>query len=144
LRTGLARNDLSAQYERAFPAGERLRCRLGKAGCEQSDELSVVSYRMVRTPIRSCAKPASEQGVPRLILLRNVLPEVVSFDEQAARRAGEVRLFLESMRPNAQPIGQYDVLLAGHAIALGATLVTHNTREFTRVPGLAIEDWQSA
>jgi len=48
------------------------------------------------------------------------------------------------MRPNAQPIGHYDVLLAGHAIALGATLVSHNTREFMRVPGLAIEDWQSA
>ncbi len=88
--------------------------------------------------------PHPSKAVPRLLLLRNVLPEVVSFDEQAARRAGEVRVFLESIRTNAQPIGHYDVLLAGHAIALGATLVTHHTREFRRVPGLAIEDWQSA
>ena len=88
--------------------------------------------------------PHPQKAVPRLVLLRNVLPTVVTFDEHAARRAGEVRVFLESMRPNAQPIGHYDVLLAGHAIALGATLVTHTTREFARVPGLAIEDWQSA
>jgi tRNA(fMet)-specific endonuclease VapC len=55
-----------------------------------------------------------------------------------------VRVILETLRPNAQPIGPYDVLLAGHALALGATLVTHNTREFARVPGLTVEDWQSA
>jgi len=87
--------------------------------------------------------PHPLKAVPRLALLRKVLPTVLPFDEDAARRAGEVRVFLESMRPNAQPIGHYDVLLAGHAIALGATLVTHNTREFKRVPGLLIEDWQT-
>ena len=54
-----------------------------------------------------------------------------------------VRASLEAMRPNAQPIGPYDVLLAGHALALGAVFVTHNTREFSRVSGLSTEDWQS-
>lgn len=48
------------------------------------------------------------------------------------------------MRPNAQPIGPYDILLAGHALSMGAVLVTHNTRGFTRVPGLAVEDWQES
>jgi tRNA(fMet)-specific endonuclease VapC len=81
---------------------------------------------------------------PRLKLLRDILPAVEAFDEQAARRAGEVRVILETMRPNAHPIGPYDVLLAGHALALGAVFVTHNTREFARVRGLALEDWQAS
>jgi tRNA(fMet)-specific endonuclease VapC len=87
--------------------------------------------------------PHPQKAVPRLLLLRSILPAVEAFDGQAARRAAEVRVILETLRPNAQPIGHYDVLLAGHALALGATLVTHNTREFARVPGLTVEDWQS-
>lgn len=39
------------------------------------------------------------------------------------------------------PIGAYDLLLAGHAGALPATLVTHNVREFSRVVDLPVEDW---
>jgi tRNA(fMet)-specific endonuclease VapC len=77
-----------------------------------------------------------------LKLIRNAIPAIEDFDEQAALRAAEVRASLETKRPNAQPIGPYDVLLAGHALAMGAVLVTHNTREFTRVPGLSVEDWQ--
>ena len=40
-----------------------------------------------------------------------------------------------------QVCGPYDLLLAGHALALGLTLVTNNVREFSRVSGLGIEDW---
>jgi len=40
------------------------------------------------------------------------------------------------MKPNAQPIGSYDTQIAGHALSLGAILVTHDTGEFKRVPGL--------
>jgi tRNA(fMet)-specific endonuclease VapC len=39
-------------------------------------------------------------------------------------------------------IGPYDLMLAGQALSLGVTLVTHNTGEFQRVPGLKLEDWQ--
>lgn len=41
-----------------------------------------------------------------------------------------------------QPIGPRDLLLAATALAAGMVLVTHNTREFNRVRGLAVEDWQ--
>jgi tRNA(fMet)-specific endonuclease VapC len=41
------------------------------------------------------------------------------------------------------PIGANDMLIAAHALALGATLVTANAREFSRVPGLAVEDWRA-
>lgn len=40
-------------------------------------------------------------------------------------------------------IGPYDVLLAGQAKAAGLRLVTHNTAEFARIPGLTLEDWQT-
>lgn len=41
-------------------------------------------------------------------------------------------------------IGPYDLLIVAQALRLGATVVTHNLREFSRVPGLKVEDWQSA
>jgi tRNA(fMet)-specific endonuclease VapC len=60
------------------------------------------------------------------------------FDEDDARAAGTVRAGLEAV---GQPIGAYDVLLAGQARRRGATLVTSNAKEFARVPGLKCEDW---
>ena len=78
----------------------------------------------------------------RLAFLRSIFPFVRSFGEEEATEAASVRAHLETLKPNAQPIGPHDVLLAGHALALGAVLVTHNLREFTRVPRLVVEDWQ--
>lgn len=63
------------------------------------------------------------------------------FDEDDARAAGTVRAELETM---GKPIGAYDVLLAGQARRRGATLVTSNTKEFTRVHGLKWEDWAAS
>lgn len=63
---------------------------------------------------------------------------VLEFDREDARRAGEVRALLAA---KGMPIGPYDLLIAGQAIARAMILVTHNTREFARVPGLRIEDW---
>jgi tRNA(fMet)-specific endonuclease VapC len=65
---------------------------------------------------------------------------VLAFDREDARRAGEIRAFLIG---KGTPIGAYDVLIAGQALARSMVLVTHNTREFIRVPGLKLEDWES-
>ena len=46
-----------------------------------------------------------------------------------------------ALRMAGTPIGPNDTAIAGHAIAAGAILVTNNTREFERVPGLVLEDW---
>ncbi|MGL4276806.1 MAG: VapC toxin family PIN domain ribonuclease, partial [Morganella morganii] len=46
-----------------------------------------------------------------------------------------------ALRMAGTPIGPNDTGIAGHAIAAGAVLVTNNTREFERVPGLVLEDW---
>ena len=64
---------------------------------------------------------------------------VLEFDKEDARRAGQVRAHLALA---GAPIGPYDALIAGQAIARDLTLVNHNTREFSRVPGLRFEDWQ--
>ncbi len=72
--------------------------------------------------------------------LRAVDIPVLEFDHDDARCAGEVRSLL---RQAGQPIGAYDVLIAGQALARDLTLVTHNVREFSRVPNLRIEDWEA-
>jgi tRNA(fMet)-specific endonuclease VapC len=87
--------------------------------------------------------PEPVKSGQRLALLRALFPFVRSFGEDEAVEAAAVRAYLEMLKPNAQPIGPHDVLLAGHALALGAVLVTNNVREFTRVPRLVVEDWQS-
>lgn len=60
------------------------------------------------------------------------------FDEAAAARYGEARAKL--VRKGA-PIGALDLLIAAHALAVDAVVVTANVREFARVPGLTVEDW---
>ncbi len=78
----------------------------------------------------------------RIARLKEVFPRVEAFGHTAAHEAGVVRARLANLKPNALPIGPYDALLAGHALALGAVLVTDNAREFARVPGLAVESWR--
>ena len=63
---------------------------------------------------------------------------VVTFDMAAAEHAGRVRAHLEAQ---GTPIGPVDTQIAGMALANDLTLVTRNTREFGRVPGLRVENW---
>lgn len=63
---------------------------------------------------------------------------VLPFSEDDARAAAEIRAVL---RRAGTPIGPYDLLIAGQALARNMVLVTHNTREFGRVNGLSLEDW---
>ena len=63
----------------------------------------------------------------------------LSFDEKAAKIFGRIRRELELV---GTPIGPYDLLIAAIALANNLTLVTHNTREFSRIPALALEDWE--
>ena len=66
--------------------------------------------------------------------------EVASFDGAAAEVSGSMRAWLAAQ---GTPIGPYDTLIAAHAHSLGVTLVSNNTREFERVPGLRVENWAS-
>lgn len=64
--------------------------------------------------------------------------EVLPFDDVAADHAADIRATLER---KGQPIGGYDLLIAGHARSRGLTIVTGNLVEFGRVDGLRCEDW---
>ena len=64
--------------------------------------------------------------------------DVMPFDLAAATHFGQLRA--ELFR-TGKPIGPYDMMIAGHARALGLVLVTNNLREFERVPGLPLENW---
>ncbi len=76
----------------------------------------------------------------RIQQLQQLLSQVhqVDFDREMAMSAATIRAQLEQQ---GTPIGPMDILIAGTAVALQAILVTHNVREFSRIPGLAIADW---
>jgi tRNA(fMet)-specific endonuclease VapC len=63
----------------------------------------------------------------------------LEFDDLAAEEYGWIRAHLAAL---GKPIGPNDLLIASIAVANGLTLVTNNTSEFSRVPGLKLEDWQ--
>ena len=64
--------------------------------------------------------------------------EVLPFDASAMWHYGDLRAGLER---GGQPIGALDTMIAAHALASNTILVTNNTREFNRVPGLRLENW---
>ncbi|MEM9273637.1 MAG: type II toxin-antitoxin system VapC family toxin [Cyanobacteria bacterium P01_F01_bin.143] len=63
----------------------------------------------------------------------------LSFDDQAAKKAGEIRAKLAGL---GTPIGPYDLQIAAIALVHNLILVTHNIDEFSRVEGLSYEDWE--
>jgi tRNA(fMet)-specific endonuclease VapC len=64
--------------------------------------------------------------------------EILPFDRDAIWHYGELRTDLER---RGQPIGALDTLIAAHALAANTILVSNNTREFIRVPGLRLQNW---
>ena len=64
--------------------------------------------------------------------------KVLPFDEEAAFQYGVIRADLQK---KGMLIGQMDLLIAAHAKSEGCVMVTNNTREFSRVEGLTVEDW---
>ncbi|WP_420468681.1 type II toxin-antitoxin system tRNA(fMet)-specific endonuclease VapC [Panacagrimonas sp.] len=64
--------------------------------------------------------------------------EVLNFNAAAATHTGQIRAELAKL---GKPIGPYDQMIAGHARSLGLIIVTNNTTEFARVPGLRVANW---
>ena len=83
----------------------------------------------------------SQQPVKNLATQQRFLNQFVSlpFDDAAADFYGVTRVALEKA---GTPIGPNDLLIASIALANGVTLVTHNTREFSRIAGLSLVDWE--
>jgi tRNA(fMet)-specific endonuclease VapC len=87
--------------------------------------------RRTKNPTRTLA--VQQQFLSRFVSL--------PFDDTAAEVYGNIRARLAAL---GTPIGPYDLQIAAIALANNLTLVTHNTREFSRVEGLRIEDWEAA
>lgn len=94
---------------------------------------SIVVYE-VNFGLRRAGRRTQLDAFARMVQVTTVL----SFDADAADHAARIRLELEAA---GTPIGPTDLLIAAIARRHGHTLVTHNQREFSRVPGLDVEDW---
>ena len=69
------------------------------------------------------------------------LSVILPWDRAAAAEATRIR---QDWGAKGIPIGGNDTMIAGHALAAECVLVTNNTREFSLVPGLRVEDWTEA
>lgn len=97
--------------------------------------LSSVVVAEIEYGIAKSARPEHNRRVFDLLLAHfNILP----FDANAAQHYGPIRATLERQ---GKLIGPYDLMIAAHAIAVDAVLVTDNQQEFNRVAGLTTENW---
>jgi tRNA(fMet)-specific endonuclease VapC len=101
-------------------------------------EDSICTSILVAAELRyGCAKSGSKRLLKAVEGLFSEI-EVLPFDVPADAEYGGIRSKLEA---TGKPIGGNDLLIAAHAYAIGATIVTANTDEFNRVPGLNVENW---
>jgi len=95
---------------------------------------SVTKFELEYGAEKSSSKDRSTKALNKFLLPLTV----VDFDREAALKAAPVRARLEK---KGIPIGAYDLLIAGVALARGMCLVTNNVREFQRIEELQIENW---
>jgi tRNA(fMet)-specific endonuclease VapC len=114
------------------PQGKAAR-RIARVG-----ENNICTSVIVATELRyGCAKSGSKR---LLKAVEDLLGEitVLPFDVPADAEYGAIRSELETA---GTPIGSNDLLIAAHACAIGATIVTANANEFKRIRGLKVENW---
>jgi tRNA(fMet)-specific endonuclease VapC len=97
--------------------------------------ISAVTLAELRYGADKSQDPAANHAALDVFL---VPLSVLDFDAEAASHYGKIRADLEG---RGLPIGPLDTMIAAHARSLSVTLVTNNVSEFSRVPGLTIEDW---
>ena len=105
---------------------------------EQVRPKEIFTSLIVAAELRyGCAKKGSSKLLARVESVLETIP-VLPLDIPADAQYGDIRAELEAA---GQPMGANDLLIAVHARALGLTLVTDNTREFSRLPRLKVENW---
>lgn len=111
-----------------------------------------VAHRLLNTPPKDISIPTivlfelevgiakSQAPAKRTAQLNSLvaLVNVLTFGPDEAKSAARIRVQLEQ---KGSPIGPFDTLIAGTALAHQAVLVTHNMNEFGRINGLMLEDW---
>lgn len=81
----------------------------------------------------------SERVAENLVRVEALPFAALDFNRDDAAAAAGIRLHLQQQ---GTPVGVFDLMIAAQALARDLTLVTHNTREFQRIPGLRVVDWQ--
>lgn len=117
------------------PANVREHYRKAQAAGDSIALSSVVLFELWYGVAKS--RDVQENSERLRVLLSGDL-DLLDFDDEDARTAGQVRAAVEKDGP---PIGAYDLLIAGQALRRGLTLVTANTSELGRVNGLSWQDW---
>lgn len=97
--------------------------------------VSTITVAELEYGVRKSLKPEQNQEALDAFLAPF---ETVPFGDSAAQHYGEIRTILEKQ---GAPIVAMDLLVAAHARSLGLPVVTNNTKEFERVPGLLVENW---
>ena len=104
-----------------------------------SDGVAISSITLAELEFGVYNSKAYERNRDALLAF-STLVEILPFDNPASSEYGRIRAALERV---GTPIGALDTLIAAHAKSLDITLVTNNTREFSRIDALKIEDWVS-
>jgi tRNA(fMet)-specific endonuclease VapC len=97
---------------------------------------TVVYHELMYGAAASARRRANEEKIALFIASGRIV--LIDFNEADAGEAADIRAYLKRL---GTPIGAYDVLIAAQARRAGTTLVTANTDEFARVPGLQVLDW---
>ena len=111
------------------PVAQRIEAVGAKAVCT-----SIIVAAELRYGSAKKGSPRLQARVEDILATIPVLPLEVPADADYGRQRAQ-------LEASGQSIGGNDLLIAAHALALGLTLVTHNTREFSRIAGLQVEDW---
>lgn len=99
--------------------------------------LSSITVAELQFGVQKSSQPAQNQQALDLFLIPLT---ILDFDYDAALTYGRIRTYLEAQ---GTPIGSLDTLIAAHALSQNLTLITNNTREFSRIPDLMVEDWSN-
>jgi|SRR5580658_9438085 tRNA(fMet)-specific endonuclease VapC len=124
------------------------------ASCIIKGNSPAVDRRLVKVPMAQLAVSAVTEGelrfgaarLPQAVRLHSMIEDfflrlaILPWDSEAARQYGHLRAMLER---EGQPMGNLDVMIAAHSLAVGAVLVTSD-QAFARIKKLKIEDWTKA
>jgi len=86
---------------------------------------------------KSTHKEKNKEALDQFLLPLTILP---FHGEEVTACYGKIRALLES---KGETIGPFDMLIAAHALSLNLILISNNMKEFTRIPGLKLENWVS-
>jgi tRNA(fMet)-specific endonuclease VapC len=115
---------LRSRFDAEVAAGARLRMSM------------IVYHELMYGAALSSRRSENERAIAALLTMAQV--ELLDFEADDARDAADIRAEMHRL---GSPIGPYDVLIAGQARRAKVPLVTANTSEFSRVPGLSVVDW---